>query len=506
MKNSIFRRSTSWILLLATLVCAALPLLTSCTDTTPATGTQTQTGEPTTEEAGTTAGETEEENTHVRPTIDFTIPDDKNLVKMLETVPLANANMTEAELRDVVLKFMKVQLTFAYTPDFGDNYDESSYTYYIKNLKSLYGGQEGTRITFEEGKAYGGVPYKGNTCGTIYRWLPFYEEETGFMDWEPIINSQRLNWKNADNGEIWPNVGSSVFGNSCSSACFWAWGRVTNQLKGPWCASWLPSNGYVQVGDYQLGADNKRAEGNDAILAANGRQKMYQAYAQVKAADGFVSDGHATMAISDAHVVYNANGTINGTESYVLIAEQKASFLTASPAKGGVDLYSPMNSEGATYRIMGNWPGTIVNEKVKEMKWNFVYLFDTGYLPFTIPEFSGADPVEKAEASMSHPSETIKFHTIKAKTITSNYCISDVTINVKNKDGKIVYSGFYCPTGVPSKTVSLEGALLNNVIYKNKGAINLALSGYTDGNYTLEVQCRVSTGELFTVYTGTITE
>lgn len=430
------------------------------------------------------------------------IPDDKNLVIGLNNIPIATSDMTEDELRDIVVDFMKLQLTFAYTPEFEDT---DSYQYYIKNLKKYY-GFSGCKIKFEEGKYYGGVPYTGSAAGNMYRWLPFYDADTGVMDWTPIVNSARLNEEDGD--IVYPDVGSALFGNSCSAACYWAWGRVSNSLGSAWTSGWVPAKGFVKVGEYTL-ANNDKNHGDSTkkVCKANGTAVMYEAYASMKKADGLVRTGHAIMNVADPVVVYKADGSIDGNKSYLCIAEQQAYFLTDAPENGGIELYSPLGGEGLTYRVMGNYWGSVVNGQVKDMEWSFKELYDQGFLPFTAPELVGKNPVEKATVTFSHKKDTITMGELGLSKVTSNYSISDVHFTVRDADGTETYIGMYAKqagTLAAYKVSELANGLSNNIIYSSKDYIRTELEKYTGGSYELIVTCRVSTGELLTAYTGTL--
>ena len=442
---------------------------------------------------------------------DSEIPQDKNLVLGLSKIPIANPDMTEDELRDLVVSFMKLQINFAYRVDL-KTYG-SVYGYYIKNLYSSYGGSKNlanVMIKFEHGKYYGGIPYMGNAAGSLYRWLPFYDAQTGDMDWSPIIVSRREQWYDSKKKITYPDVGSAIFGNSCSSSCVWAWSRVTNEVNSFWTSGLIPANGYVKIGDYDLASGDVHGDSTKTLCKTNGEQKMYEAYAQMLRADGLVQSGHAAMIIADPVVKYNDDGSINGEESYVLIAEQKASFLTASPLAGGVDQYSPLNGN-ITYRIMGNYAGNVVNGSVKEMKRSFKNLFDDGFLPFTIPELVGQGEVERSTVSFSYSAPTIKVTDIAAQSASSNYLISDITFEVRNVAGELVFTACYANVSEhfsPNdlKTFPLTMAMTANQMYANGGYVGENLAKYTDGTYTIEILCRLSTGELISAYSGKLTK
>ena len=435
------------------------------------------------------------------------IPDELNLALQMEKIPVATADMTEQELRDLIVQFMYLQINFAYTPDFGDIMD--SYGYHIVNLYGSY-GYEDSKIPFEEGKYYGGIPYVGNAAGSLYRWLEFYDAESGIMNWEPLIRTKRKNWE--AEGRTFPDVGSAYFGNSCAASCVWSYLRVTNKIDSFWTNTWLPKNGFVKIGDYKLSTGDTHGSDTRDICKDNGAAKMYAAYAQIKKADGLVHTGHAMMSIADAVVVRDSNGNIDGGQSYVLIAEQTGGYRNSSKDM----LYSPLGNSGLTYRIQGNFSGNVVNGNVKMMKKTFYSLYKDGFLPFTIPELCGQDTVEKTEIGLYNKSnelftgDTIKASELKTMTMKCNYAISDIHFIIRDSEGNEVFNTMYAKFAnnvLTLKTYSMESAFTDNELYQSKGCINLAVFDYAEkGNHTLEITARVSTGELITVYKGNLAE
>ena len=256
------------------------------------------------------------------------IPEKLNLAIGMEKIPVATPEMTERELRDLIVKFMYLQINFAYTPTFSEG---TEYKYRIKNKDKSY-GFEGCQIPFEEGKYYGGIPYVGNAPGSLYRWLEFYDAETGAMNWDPIIRTRRENWVDENTGKVYPDVGSAIFGNSCSASSTWSWLRVTNKIDNFWTYTSIPKYGFVKVGDYELAEDGTYGPSTTELCQTNGTDRIYAAYAKIKKADGIVKTGHVAMCIEDSVVVYDEDGRINGEESYVIFAEQTGEFLTRSPA------------------------------------------------------------------------------------------------------------------------------------------------------------------------------
>ena len=441
------------------------------------------------------------------------IPEKYNLAIQLEKLPTVTPDMTEDEMRDMIVQFMYIQLNFAYTPDFGE---ANEYGYYIKNLYGPYKGNlnlDNAKITFKEGSYYGGIPYVGNAAGSLYRWLEFYDADSGVMNWDPIIRTNRENMESGD--VLYPDLGSAYFGNSCSSACVWSWLRVSNSIKSFWTNGWKPANGYVLVGDYKL--NNKGTTGSDTteICEANGKEVMFESYAKLKRADGLLVTGHAVMCVSDAEVVRDENGNIDGEKSYILFAEQDCCFLTASPVNGGVDRYAPLNDQGDVYRMSGNFAGNMDSGKIKECKHTFEQLYERGKLPFTIPELCGEAPVESTTVELSdangvYSASTIKASEMNSMTIGSNYAISDIHFIIRDEDGNELFNAMYAKYAEKIQelmTYNVNSALFNNEIYEDNECINSAILEHAaSGNNTLEITARVSTGELLTVYKGTLAE
>ena len=156
---------------------------------------------------------------------------------------------------------------------------------------------------------------------------------------------------------------------------------------------------------------------------------------------------------------------------------------------------------------MGNYPGTIVNDTVREMKWSFSTLYSKGFLPFTVAELIGLDPIEDATASITCTAPSVTLDELSLASISSNYFISDIQFYVVDPDGNESFIGMYAEAindYVEYVPMKLSDALTNNRIYSSRDHIKTELSKYAGAGYTLIITCRVSTGELLTVYTGAL--
>ena len=131
-----------------------------------------------------------------------------------------------------------------------------------------------------------------------------------------------------------------------------------------------------------------------------------------------------------------------------------------------------------------------------DKKTTFEQMYQTGYLPFTLKEFVGLDPVEKGVVTVTKGSigETMSLKELVALEISSNYTISDVTVTFTDASGKVLYKNIagtgelYCYT-LPLRKVVFTSAIHSAV--KNSGG-------------TLSVSCRLGTGESFPIYEGPV--
>lgn len=118
-------------------------------------------------------------------------------------------------------------------------------------------------------------------------------------------------------------------GNDCSTALQHAWATVSNTISFGGARNEIPDRGKgtIPVGDWAWDLEEQYTYTIDYIKAT-GEQRMYEAYAKLRMGDAIVysvqEGGHTRMAAADAVVVRNADGTIDPTNSYVLMHEQGA--------------------------------------------------------------------------------------------------------------------------------------------------------------------------------------
>lgn len=362
----------------------------------------------------------------------------------INAIPIKREDMTVEEMRDLCVQFFEFSKTALWIPD-------RSWSY-TKN-------ENGSPDEMVQGQIYGGLPYIGVASGNIYRLMDYIHEESGVVDMTQPIAEPKL------------------FGNQCSIGSYWGWARVINSADYDWTFGMVHNRGFLRVGPYNYDDSQLRFNGDvfetTDVIAENGSEIMCRSYAQMLHADGLVTyqagAGHAMMCYTDPVVVYAADGTIDGNQSYLHIIDQHSNWSEAT------------NEAGDTF-LHKNFIGK---------KFTFNELMIEGYIPFTFAEFLGTDPVEPTEVTFSHSGATITPMELNGATVTANYGISDIYALVKDKEGNTVHS---CVRRAGS-----AGVMELNFF---KLVTPSEWEKYTGGEYTLEVVCQLGTGERPTVYTG----
>ena len=367
----------------------------------------------------------------------------------INAFPMKRADMTEEEMRKLVVDFYNFSKSFVWVSDADYEYDVAS---------------DAGKDNIYEGGVYSGMPYISLGTNNVYRFMTYMDPETGVIDMEAAGKNQYL------------------FGNQCSMSCQWAWARVINSVTGGWTEEIVKAKGYVPVGTYTYPdyVVSFKAYGTGDICAENGQAVMFESYAAMKHGDGLVKNnpgGHVIMCTADPYVVYTADGKIDAVSSYVLISEQTRN-------TGWVE---HTNDSGDTYKMTG----------YIDRKLSFQKLFESAYIPFTFKEYTGADPIEETEVAFSHTGETISYDELLDSAVTSNYNISDIYAIFTDKKGNEVYR-LAVHTSRPS-TRKLEFVREHNNAYE-WGDLNDLSEKQT---YTVQIVAQLGTGERPTLWTGT---
>ncbi len=419
------------------LLCLAivLPILSSCGSSLPTEVASTETAEE-------TKAETKEKvDTYKYPEIK-----DKLSWEKINSFPIApGSDMSTDQLRQLCADFFRYSKSALWTPNSSWNY--------IRNA-------HGSKDEIRKGQVYGGMPYIGLASCSIYRLMDWYDEETGVLNMEEATKNPKH------------------FGNQCSIATHWGWARVINSANHTWTQHMTVANGFLRVGPYKyddsitnLGAGVNTVD----ICLANGENTMYESYAKMKLADGFVnySDaGHVIMCTGEP-VVVRKNGVIDGEESYLYISDQGQAWANY---KG---------QEGDEYYMKSN----------VDKKMTFASLFKSSYIPFTFKEFLGTDPCEATVCTFNYEGESIDIETLRTTKVTTNYAISDLYAVFRNANGEEVVTKVVRATQGSIRSMDLSTAVHA-----------ASLSKYLDGTHTVEIICQLGTGERPTLYKGIVTK
>ena len=376
-------------------------------------------------------------------------------------LPIANDQMTQEELRQLCADAFKANLTFHWTPN-----KEITYGYTLLKKKS--------EISLKPGIAYSGLSYAtGQSSGHLYKILQYYDLETGVLDVEAMDANKVM----------------SIVTSACARGAEQGWNRVSGthgigsmDSFNQYDANILPVGpyNYVQT-DYNYDFGSRTA--TNQIIAKNGEETMYESFALMKTADGLYSSSawHVMMCSSDAVVVRNSAGGINPVESYVLVHEQDAEGTKT-------DKKDITQENGVILRQLGT----------VDKKYTFKKLLQSGYIPFTLKEFVGQEPVEPGDAWLGtktgklEKTGTLTIKELSQKTLWGNYALLVLEFQVKNPEGQVLHS--WDPEFVTLPTT--YSATLGGTLDASE------LSAYADGKNTIHVVARLANGELLEAYSG----
>lgn len=305
-----------------------------------------------------------------------------NLRAQLEAIPVANASMTEDQLRQICMDYMRLELEFPFRM-------EEDFVFTVesqKRVRRLLGG-----------KVYGGIPYVTRGAGNLYRIASAYNPATGTLDTA---------------SDIFDNI--RYFGNACSGSASMAWARVVSSAYLGYTMFMTEANGFLPVGPYKYPAENltkfsRNGISCKSVCGFNGEETIYESYARMKPADGLVCDGHVRMNSSVPVVVRREDGTVDPDQSYTTVLEQICYV--------GASNHIRLAPDGAHYTAQGYVDG----------RSSFRTLFERGYLPFTFREFADPTLVEPARIRLAVEPE------LRERVLSANYPISDIFVELDGK-------------------------------------------------------------------------
>ena len=384
------------------------------------------------------------------------VADPKTWYDTLMAIPVATPDMTEDELRQLCVDAFKANASFTWTPT-----KEISYTFTLLEKSS--------DIVLPTGIAYAGMFYCNNVAkGNVWKALQYYDVETGVMDIEAMNGSEL-----------------AVLSSACAKSVEWALARVSNSHGlasmdnySQYSGNTVPVGPYTyEVGKYAF----SNGPGTKDIVDNNGQEIMCQSYAAMKKADVVYSSSsfHVMMASADPVVVTLSDGRINATESYILVCEQDA-VGSKTTNKDSVQ------ENGKTLRQLGS----------VDNKYTFKDLMDKGYVPLTVKEFTGEEPVEVGEAWLGNPNRKLEngvdmdVSTLFGNSLCANYAVCTLNIQIKNPAGEVLLDR---NTGIQTQPSSYTVPLAKSMVPEEAKAL-------ADGQNTIHLVVRLANGELLEAF------
>jgi len=468
-------------------------------------------------------------------------------------LPIVNSNMSEAELRQLVVDAFRLQLSYKWTPD--DNF--------------LYLDFEDDYTTIKTGMVYEGTPYCMSTIyfdadddGTIddnekatgygigssnlFKVLKYYDPAAGVLKISEMGDDKAIN---------------NILVNNCSGGLFWALGRVSNAEKFHTSQHYTPANGALPVGrvkidEYQFTqvVDNEIVFKSNAIeeittfnwltfTNPSGQKKadFYKSYAELQPGDVLLTDGHVRMC-TGVYAPRDENGTLIYSDCYLWYIDQNSYGSTDEnyDDAGFREQYSYTQNNGYEVHNLGG----MLDDPIKGTKISFQDLLNAHYIPLTIPEFCTADEItayrdEKAAVYFSGTDREAEWETYynsytkiiadcgiekgsistyneletwtsttpsrlfgKGGAMTANYAMSDFRVAVLDSNGNIVAEEFpHVDTGDRSHSVKIN---------KVTGALQVLtqdeLNKYGGIGNRLLIETRLSTGEWITILNANLSK
>ncbi len=278
---------------------------------------------------------------------------------------------------------------------------------------------------------------------------------------QTLTNADKFRSKLNENGQyIGPIDRLGAFGNHCSSSIRLAYDQISNNMKFTWTGAMVPSRklGTIPLGDYVV--EDTDTTTNE-ICERTPATKMYECYALLQPGDSILTcwgdTGHARMIVK-VDMQKNAAGKINPTRSTVTTIEQTSSF-----------------DESRTDGVRTTW--------YVEHVYSFAKLYETCYIPLTIPEFSREVTDTVFTVKGLNNEQNVTEGTLYGVIESSCLEIMSITVQYIDADGNVV----------AEKDYPLRGSNRNEFMFSSlkapDGSTNLSA-----GKYTFEVTANTMFG------------
>ena len=391
----------------------------------------------------------EEKKGNPDPNTTYPVVTDKLTQEAVDAFPIANESMSIEERRNLCVEFFRYCQSFTWCP----------------NITCAIGSRSLAKTNL-----YGGFPYQHDATASVYRYLEYYDPETGVLDMKAMCSEPKL------------------FTNQCTWGSFWGWGRVINSSDNSWTATCTPKNGFLPVGPYQHDLDDYMGKGKDTfyICTSNGKDVMDRSYALLEKADALVNHDITAGTYGAGHIMM-VSGNNPATRTVTVI-----------------DQFSIRNACTDSAGASTTCEGRI------DMAYTYDQLYENGYLPFTFKEFlypedPNYDPIEPSEvtATFDTTAPSVTPEDLSKAKIQSNYIISDVFLTLTDAEGNLYYKNVIRAAHT-TEVGNIDNAFsIDKVASLVKLAKKKELAPYAAADkFTVTITCQIANGEKVTVYQG----
>ena len=387
-----------------------------------------------------------------------------------------NATYPECMLRDNNVEPMAENVAYVRDLAVQQMIDQATVEWHVSQdlVHSCKCGTTGTcEGTWMPGWTYFGLPYKhGN--GSLSSMNYLIGEDGNLKD---FVYDMEIR-----------NGYDSYMGAMCSSASQMGWWRVSNSVDHMVCVHMLPDfpeYGCIPVGTgwYENAVPNTRYD-TECYTKSCTDQVFYEALALTHRGDcvvnGLEVGDHVRMVTKEPVTIRYADGTINGTESYLQTTELSGTLIDEDE------------------RVMTNWK---VNRK-----YTYEQLRGDGYVPVTIEELLTGE-MEPAECTILDGADGKQGMTIG--TVKGNYFLESVTLVITDSEGNTVLNKIMFPKAGKYNRGNTRVTSLAYIDYFDLSQVNTYLQDvmFVPGEtYSYTISAHLACDEDFVLKTDSFTQ
>lgn len=288
-------------------------------------------------------------------------------------------------VRQKAVRHMRRMATVEWTPDRTMVMDPCS-----------CGGKVHVQV-FPAGQTQYGLPYT-HYAGSFERFMHCFDENGNL---KPFVRTQGFN-------------GFDLYiGNDCSTAVYWAWNKVSDDIDFTLTGGMRPycGHGTLPIGEYVYPEGQDSAE----IIETNGYNTIAECYTKLHAGDAVLAsapgNGHVRMVTGTPVVYRHEDGDLDLLQSYVVTTEQ-----------GNGLLHEPKVQKSRSWLV--------------DYHYSFLNLLKTSYIPITIAAIRDG---KVAEPQVSYDSDATGMERLFCGKVSSNYRIMSVTVALTAENGETCF-------------------------------------------------------------------